>query len=177
MDFIDTAQAHAISVERSQQDNRQKVLESAVSTVTALKRLLADYERLEAERNDFEREHARVLRENDTLRKQAKEAIDQRELLVRALETLTSRMDAIAVTCIEAAKTARAQSFDMAPLVPASEPPNEEQNFEPTTSSVEVQPQMPNALSPANWPAAPSTANPERAPAVNFQVLTQYMSR
>ena len=89
MDFSDTAKAQVLSVEQSQQDDRQKVLEFAVSTVTALKRLLADYERLQAERNDFERAHTRVLLENNTLRKQAKEATDQRELLVRALETLT----------------------------------------------------------------------------------------
>jgi hypothetical protein len=164
MDSSDTAKAKVLCVEQSQQDDRQKVLESAVSTVTALRRLLADYERLETERNDFEREHARVLLQNNTSRKRAKEATDQRELLVRALETLTTRMDAIAIICIEAAKTARAQSFDSAPLVPANEsPPNEEQSSEPTTSSADVPTQMPNVLDSARWPAAPSAANTERA--------------
>jgi hypothetical protein len=170
MDFSDTAKAQVLSGEQSQQDDRQKVLESAVSTVAALRRLLADYERLETERNDFERERARVLFENNTLRKQAKEATDQRELLVRALETLTTRMDAIGVSCIQAAKMARAQSFDSAPLVPANEPPNEEQSSEPTMSSADVPAQMPNVLDPARWPAAPSTANTERAPAMNLRV-------
>ena len=48
---------------------------------------------------------ARVLLEDNTLRKQAKEATDQRELLVRrALETLTTRMDAIGVSCLGASK-------------------------------------------------------------------------
>jgi cell division protein FtsL len=178
MDFSDTAKAQVLSVEQSQQDDRQKVLESAVSTVAALRRLLAEYERLETERNDFERERARMLLENNTLRKQAKEAKDQRELLVRALETLTTRMDAIGVSCIEAAKTTRTQSFDSPPLVPANEPPrNEEQSSEPTTSSADVPAQMPNVLDPARWPAAPSTANTERAPAMNFQVRSQYMSQ
>jgi hypothetical protein len=178
MDFSDTAKAQVLSVGQSPQDDRQKVLESAVSTVAALRRLLADYERVETERNDLERERARVLLENNTLRKQAKEATDQRELLVRALETLTTRMDAIGVSCIEAAKTARAQSFDSAPLVPANEPPpNEEQSSKPTTSSADVPAQMPNVLDPAKWPAAPSTATTERAPAMNFQVHSQYVSR
>ena len=172
MDFSGPAKAQVLSGEQSQQDDRQKLLESAVSTVAALRRLLADYERLETERNDFERERTRVLVENNTLRKQAKEATDQRELLVRALETLITRMDAIGVSCIEAAKTARAQSFDSAPLVPASEPPNEEQSAEPTTSSADVPAQMPNVLDPARWPAAPSTTNTESAPAMNFQVRT-----
>jgi hypothetical protein len=36
---------------------------------------------------------------------------------------------------------------------------------------------MPNVLDPARWPAAPSTANTERAPAMNFQVRSQYMSQ
>ena len=170
MDFSDTARTQGLSVEQSDQDERQKVLESAVSTVTALRRLLADYDRLQAERNDFERERGRVLLENNKLRKQAKEATDQRELLVRALETLTTRMDAIGVSCIEAAKTARAQSIDSVPLVPTGEPPNEDQNSEPTTSSADVPAQMPNVLDPARWPAAPSTTNTERAPAMNFQV-------
>jgi hypothetical protein len=177
MDSSDTAKAQVLSVEQSQQDGRQKLLESAVSTVTALKRLLADYDRLQAERNDFEREHARVLLENNTLRKQAKEATDQRELLVRTLETLTTQMDAIGASCMEAAKAARAQSFDSAPLVPASEPPNEDRNSEPTTSSANAPPQMPNVLDPARWPAAPSAVKTERAPTSNFQVLSQYMSQ
>jgi hypothetical protein len=178
MDFSGTAKAQVLGGEQSQQDDRQKVLESAVSTVAALRRLLADYERLETERNDFERERARMLLENGTLRKQAKDATDQRELLVRALETLTTRMDAIGVSCIEAAKTARAQSFDSAPLVPANEPPpNEEQSSEPTTSSADVPPQTPNMLNPANWPGAPITAKTELAPAINVQVLSQYMSQ
>ncbi len=178
MDFSDTTKAQVLTVEQSQQDDRQKVLEFAVSTVAALSRLLADYERLEAERYDVVREHARVLLENDTLRKQAKEATDQRELLVRALETLTTQMDAIGASCIEAAKTARAQSFDSAPLVPANEPPpNEDQSSEATTSSADARPQMPNVLDPAKWPAAPSAASTERAPAMNFQVLSQYMSQ
>jgi hypothetical protein len=128
MDSSDTAKTQVLSVEQSQQDDRHKVLESAVSTVTTLRRLLADYERLETERNDFARERARVLLENATLRKKAKEAMDQRELLVRALETLTTSMDAIGASCIEAAKTARAQSFDSAPLVPPNEPPPKEEN-------------------------------------------------
>ena len=69
MDFSDKTKAQVLSVAQSQQDDRQKVLKSAVSTVTALRRLLADYERLQAERNDFERADARVLHENNTLRK------------------------------------------------------------------------------------------------------------
>jgi hypothetical protein len=178
MDFSGTAKAQVLGGEQSQQDDRQKVLESAVSTVAALRRLLADYERLETERNDFERERARMLLENGTLRKQAKDATDQRELLVRALETLTTRMDAIGVSCMEAARTARAQSIDSAPLVPANEPPpNEEQSSEPTTSSADVPAQMANVLDPARWPAASSAANTERAPTSNFHVLSQYMSQ
>jgi hypothetical protein len=178
MDFSDTAKAQVLSVEPSQQDDRHKVLESAVSTVTALKRLLSDYDRLQTQRNDFEREHARVLLENSKLRKVAKEATDQRELLVRALETLTTQMDAIGISCIEAAKTARAQSFDSAPLVPANEPPpNEEQSSEAATSSADVPPQMPNVLNPGKWPAAPSVTKTEIAPAINVQILGHYMSR
>ena len=165
MDPSDTAKVRVLNVGPSRQDDRQNVLKSAISTVTALKRLLADYDRLQEERNDFERAHARVLLENNTLRKHAKEATDQRELLVRALETLTTQMDAIGASCIETAKTARAQSIDSAPLVPASEPPNE----------ADPPPQMPNVLDPAKWPTAPSAAKTECAPAFNF-LLRQYMS-
>ena len=87
-------------------------------------------------------------------------------------------MDAIGVSCIEAAKTARAQSFDLAPLVPANEPPpDEEQSSEATTSSADVPPQTPNALNPAKWPAAPIVTKTEIAPAINVQVLRHYLSR
>jgi hypothetical protein len=169
MDISDTAQARVLGVELLRHHD---VLECALSTVTLLKRLLADYERLEAERNDFEREHARVLLENDTLRKQAKEAADQRELLVRALETMTTRMDAIRASCLEAAQAARAQSFDSAPLVPANEPPlKEEQSPEATTSTADAPSQMPNVLNPAKWPAAANSPKTELAPAYNVQVL------
>ena len=158
MDISDTAKAQVVSVEPSRQHD---VLECALSTVTLLKGLLADHERLEAENNDFAREHARILLENDTLRKQAKEAADQRELLVRALETLTTRMDAIRASCLEAAEAARAQSFDSAPLVPANEPPlKEEQSPEATTSTADA-PQMPNVLDSAKWPAAPNSPKTE----------------
>ena len=177
MDFSDTAKAQILRVEQSPQEDKQKVLESAISTVAALRRLLADYDRLQTERNDFEREHARVLLENNTLRKQAKEATNQRELLVRALETLTTRMDAIGVSCIEAAKTARAQSIDEAPLVPANEPPK--RRAELGAHNVECRRAASNAnvLDPARWPDASSTANTERNPAMNLQVRSQYMSR
>ena len=177
MDFSDTVKVQVLSVEQSQQDDRQKLLEFAVSTVAALRRLLADYERLETERNDFERERARVLLENNRLRKQAKEATDQRELLVRALETLTTRMDAIGVSCMEAAKTARAQSFVLAPLVPASEPPEPRPELGAHNVERRCAAANANVLDPAKWPAAPSTANTERAPAMNFQVRSQYMSQ
>jgi len=168
MGISDTAKAQVVSVEPSRQHD---VLECAVGTVTLLKGLLADYEQLEAESNDSAREHGRILLENDTLRKQAKEAIDQRELLVRVLEALTTKMDAIGASCLEAAKTPRAHSFDSAPLVPTSEPPNEEHKPEPTASSADVAPQMPNALNPAKWPAAPSTPKTELAPSINVQIL------
>jgi hypothetical protein len=177
MDISGTAKAQVLSVEQSHEDDRQKILEGAISTVTLLKRFLADYERLEAERNDFEHKHARILAENGTLRKQAKEATDQRELLVRALETLTTKMDAIGACCLEVAKTARPQSFDSAPLVPTSEPPNEEQNSEPAALSADVPPQMPNALNPAKWPAAPSTPKTELAPSINVQILGMIRSK
>jgi hypothetical protein len=112
------------------------------------------------------------------LRELAKEATDQRELLVRALETLTTQMDAIGVSCFEAAKRARAQSFDSAPLVPANEPPpDEDQSSDATTSSAVVPFEMPNVLNPAKWPAAPSAVNTERPTAINFQVLDQYIIR
>jgi hypothetical protein len=150
--------------------SKHRALESAVSTVTALKRVLADYVRVETEPDDFEREHARVVAANGTLQKKAKEATEQRELLVRALETLTTRMDAIGVSCLEAAKTARAQSFDSALLVPTNGPLNEEQSSEATTSSADAPPQRPSPLNPATWPAAPSTA-------ANVQVLGHHMSR
>ena len=48
MDFSETAKAEVSNIEQSPQNDRQKALETAVSTVIALKRLLADYDRLQA---------------------------------------------------------------------------------------------------------------------------------
>ena len=109
MDLSDATKVQVLRIEQSQQDEKQQVLESAISTVSAVKRLLTEYDRVKDERANFERELACALAENETLRRQAKEARDHRDHFSKALTVLTAQMDAIGTRCIEAAKMARSQ--------------------------------------------------------------------
>src|SRR5271169_6635432 len=120
--------AEVRSIEQSQQDEKQQVLESAISTVSAVKRLLTEYDRVMGERANFERQLASVLVENETLRRQAKEAKDHRDHFSKALTALIAQMDTIGTRCIEAARTARSQPCDQAPTTPANRVPVDGRN-------------------------------------------------
>ena len=91
MDLSDTTKAQVVSVKQLPQDDRHQILESAISTVTAVKRLVAEYDRMKGERETFERQFTDALAENQTLRRQIKEATARREHFLNALATLTGR--------------------------------------------------------------------------------------
>ena len=109
MDLSLAMKADVRSIEQSQQDEKQQVLESAISTVSAVKRLLTEYDRVMGERANFERQLASVLVENETLRRQAKEAKDHRDHFSKALTALIAQMDTIGTRCIEAARVMNAR--------------------------------------------------------------------
>jgi hypothetical protein len=135
MDLSSTAKAQVPRVGQSQEDATHQVLESATGTLAAVKRLVAAYDRVKGERDNFEHRLASVLVENETLRRQTKEAKDQRDHFSTALTTLTEHMDAIGTRCMEAVRTVRTQSYDQAVTTPTKAPPTDGPNSgeQPTT--------------------------------------------
>jgi hypothetical protein len=184
MDLSGTAKAQVLDIEQSQEDAGRQVLESVAGTLAAVKRLVAAYDRVNSERDNFERQLASVLVENETLRRQTKEAKDHSEHFSKALTTLTDQMDVIGARCIEAVKIARTQSYDQAAMVPAHTPPpggpnSPEQPTMPGTAAgaraqtndqASPKPQrMDNRLPAEQQPTAPSA--PTAAPDAIHEVL------
>jgi hypothetical protein len=122
MDF-DAPEVLGHGTEQSQQDEKRHVLESLSGTVRALRRLIAEYDRVKGERNDFERQIAGALGENETLRSQMNHVKGQRDRLSNALATLTAQMDAVGSRCVEAVKVARVQAYDHPSAAPAKRLP------------------------------------------------------
>ena len=107
--------------DQSKKDEKSSLLESVTGTLGALKRFIAQYDRVKGERDNFQRQIASALVENETLRRQIKHAKDHRDHLSKALATLTAQIDTIGTRCIETAKMARAQAYDESP----ARPPND----------------------------------------------------
>jgi hypothetical protein len=202
MDLSGTAKAQALSIERSQEDARHQVLNSITGTLAAVKRLVAAYDRVKGERDNFERQLASTLIENETLRKQTKEARYHGDHFSKALTTLTVHMEAIGARCKEAVKIARTQPYDQAATAltntPTTDGPNSpEQPTMPGGSDAaraetndQASPKPPvESRRPAEEPAALSTPAAARSqttdvqtPAdkrgsASFQVFTQYLAQ
>ena len=177
MDLSDK-KAQVLSVEQSKEDERHRVVASAIDTLTAVKRLVTEYDRVKGECNNFERQFAATLVENETLRRQAKEAKDQRDQLSKALVTLTNQMDAIGARCIEAAKMARAQTTDgrsppeqpAMPSTPAAARP--QSNDQAPTTSADRPPT--DGSRPTEQPKASSIAATACEP-ITFEVFSRYL--
>ena len=176
MDLSDK-KAQVLSVEQSKEDERHRVVASAIDTLTAVKRLVTEYDRVKGECNNFERQFAATLVANETLRRQVKEAKDQRDQLSKALATLTNQMDAIGARCIEAAKMARAQTTDARspaelatmPSTPAARPESNDQG--PTTSADRP---PADGHRPMEQPKASSIAATACEP-ITFEVFSRYL--
>jgi|SRR5271154_4725706 len=107
-------------VEQLQEDEKRRAPESAAGDAFyALKRLIAEYDRLKGERDIFEGKIASVLDENDTLRKHVKRVKGQRDHLSNALSTITAQMDTLGSRFIETVKMARLQAYGERPAAPA----------------------------------------------------------
>jgi seryl-tRNA synthetase len=190
MDVSDTTKAQVARVQQSQEDDKQRVLESAISTVSAVKRLLTEYDRVKGERDNFERQLASTLVENETLRRQAKEAKDHRDHFSKALTTLTAQMDAIGTRCIEAVKMVRSQAYDQVSTMPANRISVDgrnltEQSASPSPAAAGCQTSDQAAAMPGNGEpdsqnlAEQSTplSGPIAPSAGNVQVFTQYLAQ
>jgi chromosome segregation ATPase len=118
MGLSGTTEPQVISVE-SQQDERHQLLESAMSTVAAVKRFVANVDRLKEERDNFDSQLANAFAENEMLRKQVNDAKDHHDLLSQTVATLTDQMESIAARCKEAVTIVRAQLDTHAPATQA----------------------------------------------------------
>jgi septal ring factor EnvC (AmiA/AmiB activator) len=174
MDLSDK-KARVPSIEQSKEDERHRVIASAIDTLTAVKRLVTEYDRVKDERDNFERQFADTLVENETLRRQIRESKDQRDRLSKALATLTNQMDAIGARCIEAAKMARVQTTDgrslaERPTMPSSpsaaRPQSNDQG--PTTSP------LTDGRRPAEQPTVSSIAATACEP-ITFELFSRYL--
>jgi hypothetical protein len=121
MELSEKATAQVISID-SCQDDRRQVLEKAIGTVDALKRLIAAYDRLKEERDNFERDLSKVSAGNEALRKQANDAEVNRDRLSQIVTTFVGQMETIGASCMEAAKVARVYTSDGREIAPASIP-------------------------------------------------------
>ena len=113
-----TAELPSYEAERSREDEKRRALESVAGTFYALKRLIAEYDRLKAERDVFERKITTMLDENKTLRKEIERMKGQRDHLSKVLSTLTAHLDTLASRFVEAVKTARLQAYGERPDAP-----------------------------------------------------------
>jgi hypothetical protein len=121
MDLSEKATAQVVSID-SFQDDRQQVVERAIGTVDALKRLIAAYDRMKADRDSFERDFGKVSAENEALRKHANDARVHRDRLSQIVTTFVGHMETIGASCMEAANVARAHTNDGPEIAPASLP-------------------------------------------------------
>lgn len=98
------------------------MLEKAIGTVDALKRLIAAYDRMKEERDNFERDLGKVSAENEALRKRANDAKVHRDRLSQIVTTFVGHMETIGASCMEAAKVARLHTNDGPEIARASLP-------------------------------------------------------
>jgi hypothetical protein len=183
MGLSHTTEPQVISFE-SQQDDRRHLLESAMSTVAAVKRLVANFDRLKEERDNFDRQLANAFAENEMLRRQVNDAKDHHDRLSKTIATLTDQMESVAARCIEAVKIVRAQIDEHAPttqpILPSKDDPTPaEQAAVPSTLSAPAQ--LTEGRSPGEQPAplstfeAGSSSTSEASRIVH--VFTQYLTQ
>jgi hypothetical protein len=159
MDLSGTTEPQVISVD-SQQDDRRQLLESAMSTVAAVKRLVANFDQLKEERDNFDRQLVKAFTENETLRRQVNDAKDRHDQLSKTVATLTDQMESIAARCIEAVKIVRARLDKHAPMTQAGLPSKDDRSPgapAAVRSTLGTPAQLTDDRSAGEQPAQPST--------------------
>jgi hypothetical protein len=175
MDPSDSPNAQVLSVEQGRQDDRHRILESAISTVSAVKRLVAEYDRMKEERDRFERQISTAIAENESLRKQMKDATGHRENLLKALESLGAQMGLLGARCTEAIKVVRAQSNEPLPAIPTGPQPADSRTplERPAVADASA---IPAAQRPS--PTGPDTGRGQIGGSLGgAQVFTQYLAQ
>jgi hypothetical protein len=177
---VSNKKAQISSQAQSGEDERYRVIASAIDTLTAVRRLVTQYDRVKGERDNFERQFAGTLIENEMLRRQIRESKEQRDQLSKTLAMLTNQMDAIGIRCTEAAKMARVQVADSpSPTenptmqsTPAGKPPQSNDQG-PTTS-----PDRPtDGDRPADQGPQASSIAATACEQITFEALSRYLGQ
>jgi seryl-tRNA synthetase len=183
MNLSGTTEPQVISVD-SQRDDRRQLLESAMSTVAAVKRLVANFDKLKEERDNFDRQLVKAFAENETLRRQVNNAEDHHGQLSKTVATLTDQMEAIAARCIEAVKIVRAQLDKDAPTTQAGLPSKDDRSTAAPASvrsTLSTPAQLTDDRSAGEQPAQPSTFEAESSSISEasrvVHVFTQYLTQ
>src|SRR5271163_3269573 len=115
MNLADATKPQVVSVE-THHDERLQILESALGTVAAVNRFIANFERVKEERDSFEMQLAGVRAENEKLCKKINDGESQHDHFSQTVATFTDQMETIAARCLEAVKVVRAQIDVVAPM-------------------------------------------------------------
>jgi hypothetical protein len=113
---LSDATEQQISGAESQCDDRRQILESAIGTVAAIKRFVANFDQVKNERDGFERQLVSALAENERLRNEVDCAQDHYGHFSKSVTTFIDQMETIAARCLEAVKVVRTQIDHRAPM-------------------------------------------------------------
>jgi hypothetical protein len=183
MNLADATEPQVVSVE-AHHDDRLQILESAMGTVAAVNRFIANFERVKEERDSLEKQLADARAENERLRKKINEGGDRHDHLSQTVATLADQMQTIAAGCLEAVKVARAQLDHRAPVTQLSLPITDDQSpAEPTAlPSPPIAPaQLTVGRSSAEQGVQPSASEARSSPIAEasrvVQVFSQYLTQ
>jgi archaellum component FlaC len=129
MNLADATEPQIVSVEAHHDDrlqilddDRLQILESAMGTVAAVNRFIANLERVKEERDSLEKQLADARAENEKLRKKVHDGESRHDHLSQTVTTFTDQMETIAARCLEAVKVVRAEIDHRAPVTQLSLP-------------------------------------------------------
>jgi hypothetical protein len=151
MHLTDVTEPQTVSVE-AHRDDRLQILESAMGTVAAVNRFIANFESIKEERDSLDKQLADVRTENEKLRKKVHDGESRHDHLSQTVATFTDQMETIAARCLEAVKVVRAQIDVVAPMAQLSLPAMDDQR-----------PVEPNAI--PSPPVAPAQLTDKRSSA------------
>jgi archaellum component FlaC len=184
MNRADVTEPQFVSVE-AHRDDRLQILESAMGTVAAVNRFIANFERVKEERDSLAKQLADTRGENEKLRKKIDDGESRSGHLSQTVATFTDQMETIAARCLEAVKVVRAQIDVVAPMRQLSLPMKDDQNpTEPT--ALPSPPIAPAQITDGHNSAAekgvqPSTVEAKSSPIADasrvVQVFSQYLTQ
>jgi hypothetical protein len=183
MNLADATKPQVVSVE-THHDERLQVLESAMGTVAAVNRFIANFERVKEERDSLERQLGDARAENEALRKNFNDGEDRHDQLSKTVTTLTDQMETIAARCLEAVRVVRAQvdhHSSVRQLMPAMDDQSPAEPAALPSPPIAPAKLMDGRSGVAEHGARPSTVDAKSSPIAEasrvVQVFSQYLTQ